>query len=316
MRGTVKKVGVALGAVGAAAAAGLAKATVAAVNYGDAIDKASKRTGISAENLQRLNLAAELSGTNIEGVEKGIKRMSSVVFDAQNGLMESVRAFDALGLSADEMAKKTPDEQLDAFLVALAGVENHSRRAALAQDIFGRAGTQLLPVIDGGVASYRTLIGEADKLNAVLSQDQVTAAANAKDAVTRLQSSLKALGFGAILLEGNKLADVMNTMAERVAAFSESGGLRDLADTLQSIADIMSFIVRAAKAIFDVGATVTKGAENLISRSGLTQTGFLTGQLSKGEGKFGAATASEEMLFRLKMIQENTFPIKATTEGT
>jgi hypothetical protein len=305
LRGGLKRIGAAFGAVGAAGVAGLAAATKKAIDYGDEIDKAAKRTGIGAEALQRYQLAADLSGASLQDLEKATKRSASVILDAQNGLMESKRALDDLGLSADDLAKKTPEQQLNAFLNALAGVENHSKRAALAQDIFGRAGTNLLPIIDGGSKAFRELMTEADRFNTILSQDQVTAAANAKDAMTRLQASLKALGFGAILTDGNSLADLLNTLAGRVAEFTESGGMRTLNDSLQSLASILKVVFALLKGIFEFGAAITKGGENLISGLGLTKAGIATNQLAAGTNQFGAASTSDLVLARMEMMMQN-----------
>jgi len=313
--GTVAKVGVALGAIGAAAAAGLAKATKKAIDYGDQIDKASKRTGIAAEQLQRYQLAADLSGASLADLEKATKRSASVILDAQNGLAESKRALDDLGLSADDLADKTPEQQLDAFLQGLAGVENASKRAALAQDIFGRAGTNLLPIIDGGVDAYRELLGEADKLGAVLSQDQVTAAAEAKDAITRLQAALNGLAFGAILSDGMSVADMFNEMAQEVAAFSESGGLRDLSDTFRSLVDVLKVVYVFLRGIVTAMAKVGQFSENLFSAAGITQGGRAFSQLSAGRGEFGAATTADLVLARLDMMMRDGLPVTPAKAG-
>ena len=307
LRPTIKGMGKAMLAIGAAASAALLKATRDAINYGDAIDKAAKRTGIGAEQLQRYQLAAELSGGSVQDLEKATKRSASVILDAQNGLAESVRALDVLGLSADDLAKKTPEQQLDAFLTALAGVENHSKRAALAQDIFGRAGTNLLPIIDGGVDAYKSLLNEADNLNAVLSQQQVTAAAEAKDAITRLGASIKGLAFGAILSDGMSVADMFNTMAQRVAEFNESGGMQTLTDTFQSLGQILGFVAKSLAWIFEQIGKAGKLGEDIIGAVGLTSTGQQFGRLGRGSGEFGAANKDELAIFRYMM--ENGIPV-------
>ena len=56
-------------------------------------------------------------------------------------------AFDALGLSAEQFKGLSPEQQFQLVANALGGVEDASTRAALAQDVFGKAGTSLTPVV-------------------------------------------------------------------------------------------------------------------------------------------------------------------------
>ena len=70
------------------------------LDTGDELDKMSKRLGISVESLSELKFAAEQSGASLDDIEKGVKKLSSSVFDANNGIKASSDAFRALGLNA------------------------------------------------------------------------------------------------------------------------------------------------------------------------------------------------------------------------
>ena len=80
--------------------------------------------------------------------------MASTVFDAGLGLKTATDSLDALGISIASLEGLSPEQQFQAFANALAGVEDASTRAALAQDIFGRSGTELLPLFHPGRAGY------------------------------------------------------------------------------------------------------------------------------------------------------------------
>lgn len=161
--------------------------------YGDTIGKMAKRTGLSVEELQKLGFAAELAGTNIEDLEKGIKRMASFMADVKDGLTESKRAMDALGLSIEDFDGLSPDETFNKFLVALAGVPNALERSALAQDVFGRAGTKLLPMLTDGAKGLAALKAEADKLGIILSPEDIRNAEEFKDALSRVKAALSGI---------------------------------------------------------------------------------------------------------------------------
>src|SRR6056297_299235 len=66
-----------------AALYGIAQKTA---NAGDEIQKMALRTGFSTEALSEFKHAAEISGTSIDSMEKGVKRMQRTLFDAERGL--------------------------------------------------------------------------------------------------------------------------------------------------------------------------------------------------------------------------------------
>ena len=172
-----------IGAIAGAAA--LAVALKKVTDKGDLFGKMSKRTGIAADELQRYAHAADLSGASIESVEKAVKRMAKVVRDGDRGLSTAVDALNELGLSADSLRGKSPTETFDAMTTAIAAVEDPLRKAALAQEVFGRAGTQLLPMLEGGAKGLADLKKEADDLGMIMSPQDVANAEKFKDELSR-----------------------------------------------------------------------------------------------------------------------------------
>ena len=71
--------GLKVGGAGLAAAVGLGKIASGFIERGDAIKKASDRIGDSAENVSLLGYAAEMSGTNLEGLENGLRKMQKAI---------------------------------------------------------------------------------------------------------------------------------------------------------------------------------------------------------------------------------------------
>ena len=77
--------------------------------------------------------------------------MASTVFDAEPRAQD----YDGLAGRPGHLGKRSlqglsPEQQFQLFANALAGVVDASTRAALAQDVFGRSGTQLLPLFTQG----------------------------------------------------------------------------------------------------------------------------------------------------------------------
>ena len=116
--GTAKRVGkIAAGlglALGAAAIGGAALSVKRYAQLGDTIHKMGLRTGFSAEALSELAHAAELSGTDINTLEGGIRRMQRTIYDAEQGLSTAVDGLDAVGRECRRTSKgKKPEKQFD-----------------------------------------------------------------------------------------------------------------------------------------------------------------------------------------------------------
>jgi len=188
-----KGLGIGVAAIGAAAV-GMGIASVKSfAAAGDEVQKMSLRTGFSTEALSELKHAAELSGASLDTIEKANKKLAKALVDANDGMTEYKEAFDKLGLSTSDLLKLTPEEQFAAVSEALAGVENETLKVALAQDLFGRAGTQLLPMLAQGAEGLAEMKQEARDLGLVFSQEAADDAAEFNDNITRLQGAFTGL---------------------------------------------------------------------------------------------------------------------------
>jgi len=67
------------------------------------------------------------------------------------------RAFERINVDYNELADLSPEEQFETIAFAIADLEDPTLRAATAQDIFGRAGTQLLPLFAEGAEGLDAL---------------------------------------------------------------------------------------------------------------------------------------------------------------
>jgi len=188
-------VAIGVGAAGFSLIAGAATLSIRSfAKAGDEVQKMALRTGFSTEALSELRHAADLSGSSLAGFETGVRRMQRTVFDASSGLAEAERSLEELGLTAEELQRLSPEEQFNRIAGALANVEDDSRKAALAQIVFGRSGTALLPMLAQGAEGLAAMREEARDLGIVFDQEAADKAAEFNDAITRLQASGQAFG--------------------------------------------------------------------------------------------------------------------------
>ena len=168
------KVGVA--AVGAAVAAFTFKAVNNFIATGDALDKMSRRTSISVEALDQLQHVFTLSGTTIQGFEKGIMTLQKQMLAATQGSKIAADAFAELEIPLEGIDQLSPEELFNKVAEGLVAMESDTRRAATAMALLGRFGTQVIPALDGGIEVFEEMREQAE-LSAFWTTEQASRAA-------------------------------------------------------------------------------------------------------------------------------------------
>lgn len=277
----VQAAGLKIAGLGMAALAAFGAAAKLFATLGDHLAKMSKRTGVSAEALSELAYAASLSGTDLDALEAGLRRMQKAISGSRDELDGADNAFTALGLSARALAQLSPERQFLTLAEALSRIADPTLRAALAMKIFGRGGTALLPLLRDGAAGIEKLRAEARRLGLSMGDADAQAAEELQDALGRLGRTLKmaAARIGAalapILTElANKIAGVMGRLSRWIA---QNRGL------LVSLAQIAALVLAAGVAIAAFGAVCTSLASAL---------GFLAGAIGVAMTVFKALAAA------------------------
>ena len=164
---------------------------------GDQLDKMAKRTGVAVETLSALSFAADRSGTSINSLEIGLRRLAANAADTAEGIGIAKEAFDRLGVSVVDAQGnlKSQDELLLELADTLGQMENSTLKAATAQDIFGRSGVEMLPLLAEGREGILALMKTAEDLGEVMTTDQAKAAADYIDAMRDVEGAFKGLKF-------------------------------------------------------------------------------------------------------------------------
>jgi len=178
--------------VGAGIGGGLLAMAKSFADTGDAIEKMSHRTGMSAEALSELGYVAQQCGTDIGTVEKSIKKMQMLMQEAGRGSQVAIDKLAALGLSYKQLAKLSPEEQFAAIIDRL-GQMDEASRAAHAMEILGQSASQLLPLINAGADGIAEMRAEAKRLGVSMSTQDAKAATALSDAFTRLKVSMQSI---------------------------------------------------------------------------------------------------------------------------
>lgn len=265
-----KKLGLAITAVGAVAAVTFTKMVKKYMETGDWIDKMSKRTGFSATALSELAYAADITGANLDLLEKGVRRMSRTVVEAGEGLESYLRAFRIIGLELKDLQGLNPEEQFMKIGKAIGNLSDETEKAAVAQMIFGRAGTMLIPLFKEGEEGIEKLRKEAHRLGIVFDTKAAKEAADFKDSLTALKGAFNGLGK-AIVKDivpklthmANHFTDVFVNVRGNTKTFAE-GILGFFKIIVQGIGGLMMAWTGLKAGVFKVSAYVAGQLEKFL----------------------------------------------------
>lgn len=187
--------------IAATAMVGMATKTA---NTADAIDEMSQKIGISREAYQQLDYICSQNGMTVDSLQNGMKSLTAAMDGAKGGTKSNIEQFEKLGISVTD-AKGNLRSQEDVMwetMSALQGMENQTEKARLATELFGKSGTNMMPILNGASGSIEEMKKQAKDLGLVLSDETIDSGAKLADNIEQLKSSFSAIGnkLGASLL--------------------------------------------------------------------------------------------------------------------
>ncbi len=208
-----------LGALGIGlAAVDFVSKTRDALDHADALGKLAQKTGLAVDELSRYSYAAKLADVSNETLAKGIKGLSEKMVDANDANSESARLFRTLGVDINGGIGPAIEKLADQF----AGLPDGATKTTLAVKLFGKAGQEMIPFLNGGADGIRRLKDEATALGIVIDKDTAAAAERFNDNMRAMKTGAESLGNTLATKTAAALADVTDAMKE---AYKEGGFL-------------------------------------------------------------------------------------------
>jgi len=177
----------------AATALGVAtiKANLASL---DQVAKTSAKLGLLPEKLAGLQIAFERTGVPIASGTMALQRMTRRLSEAAQGSGTAVKALRELGLSASDLVRLSPDQQLGRIADAMKNVTSQSDKVRLAFALFDSEGVGLVNTLKDGSAGLAAFQKEAERSGLAFSTDELERIEEANNAIGNLNSKFSALG--------------------------------------------------------------------------------------------------------------------------
>jgi hypothetical protein len=245
LKGAVAGFGAAI--AGSAIVGGLSAIVKKSIDAGDELFNLQAKTGVAASALIGIGNAAKLADVDMATLGKGLTKLNINLVKAAEGNEDLARKFQALGVEvkgADGQVVSS-DKALKQIADRFADMPDGAQKAAAAVAIFGKAGADLIPLLNEGAASM-------EQFTYKVSDDFAARSDLFNDTITEL--GIKTQGFGLELTDAllpalqsilEVFGELFDTKQDWTALFDViKVGVRSLATVLLAMIKLVDEAVR------------------------------------------------------------------------
>jgi hypothetical protein len=234
---TVLKMKTAFGTLGSVfSLAGIAELTKSTVDFGDELAKSAIKTGTTAQAISELAFAARQVNIDLPELTSSFEKMEKAISTAGTGNRATTDAFNALGISFEQISKLSPDQQFEEIANQISKLPDPTDRARASIAIFGKAGAELLPLFEQGAEGIELARQKAIDFGASLDADQIKKLADASTAVKDLGESFKILALTLASKAAPAMKQFLDSLTSAVTG-NEGEFLERRLTTLQALFD-------------------------------------------------------------------------------
>lgn len=245
---------VAIGSASTATAGAMVKATKATMNYGVEVNRNSQKLNMSKQGYQEWSYVLKRSGTSIDSLRMGMKKISTQIDEARNGSKSATENFKRLGLSVDDLKGKSQEEIFGLMVKRLQGIKDTTERSAIANKFFGRSAQEMAGLLNKSGKDVEALKKQAHDLGLVLSDDAISKSAEFRGKITELQSAFEGLRNKMAVKFLPALTDVTDGLSKLVQG-KEKEGLKQIQ---KGVNEFAKQLTKVLPTLFKVGGSVLK----------------------------------------------------------
>lgn len=234
VNGTLASLGVGI------SAAGLVAIVKNAIDAADHLNDLSKKTGVAVDVLGGIGFAAAQAGGDLETAAAAAGKLNKSIAEAGSGNKESVEAFKALGISVQDVGGrlKTADKVIAEVADKFENYADGPEKAAIALRLFGKAGADMIPLLNDGGEALRKNIEYFQKYSGV-TQD----IAEKSDAFNDALEKVKLLSGAAGNQIAAELLPTLQLLVEKMVAVKESSeGFSAVGKAIRTVIEAVSVL--------------------------------------------------------------------------
>lgn len=199
------------GLLGVTALLGGAKSIV---DFGGKITDLADQFSLSTDMVQGLSYAAEQTGTSVETALGAIRKVGVAAVDAVGGNEDKLKAFERLGVTAEQLKTLSPDQIFMQLAASLKDMPMTAQTFADIQDTLGKSGQELIPMFNEGLAG---MMQRAHEVGAIIDAETIAKLDEMGDTMGEAGTRLKA-AFAPVI---TFIMDGINSMLRGFEMISE-----------------------------------------------------------------------------------------------
>jgi hypothetical protein len=241
IRDSVNTATKALGALAVGMAAGAFAGWIkGAIDATDAVSDISQRTGIAIKDIAGLQMWFQKGGTEAGAFEGAMIKLSKKIADGG-------KEFDRLGIKTRDANGnlRTNVDVLRDSADAFAAMQDGTAKTALAVELFGKSGAELIPLLNEGSEGLREMNEMAEKLGLTFDEKTVNAAGDFNDTLDLMGAASQ----GVARQVAAQLLPTLNSLTGSMLQFITTG------DKVRGAADVIG---TGFKLIYTAGMLITQ----------------------------------------------------------
>ena len=257
----------------------------ATAEYGHELERTSQIVGLTTDELQRLNKGASVAGVGVDSLSTGLRFLSRNMSEAKQGGEEQAKVFAHAGVAYKDSTGKlrSAGDVITDVSTKFAKMEDGAEKTALAMQLFGRGGAELIPMLNLGGAELEKIGATAN----IISEEQIKAGVELVRTQKALEAQTKALWRGAVAPLLPAVTDLLKQflawkkanneiLKQRIKEFLGAGiaAVRGLGKAFQFAIEVMQFF--KTNWIATVGVIIALTGAWALANQGLVASFFAT----------------------------------------
>jgi len=268
--------------------------TIGTVKAADHIDEVAQATGLTTDELQELAYAGSFSSLSMEDMAQSMGFLSKAIVGAAGNSKELKKVFRDLKIPVRDSGGniRSTNDILGDLADRFSKMPGGAKKTALAMQIFGRSGKQLIPFLNAGKEGIAAFREEAHKLGVVLDEETIRKSTEVDDNMNRLEQTWKGVKFAV----GQELLPVLGEVVGKTLEWVKAN--RELIAT--RIKQFFEALFAAARATYTAIVFVVDGIKQFIA------------EFKAGEGPiFNIVSALNPFVKILHLLYANWQAVKA-----
>lgn len=249
----------ALGAIGAGLSVAAFTGWVrGAIDAADETSKLAQKIGLAVPQVAGLQLAFRQSGLDAGALQTSMSKLSVSIAGGSD-------AFKAMGISTKNTdgTLKSTRQILGEVADRFQDYEDGAAKTAIAVQVFGKAGADLIPLLNGGSAALDEFDSMAKKLGLTIDEDTAKKAEQFNDTLDLMGQGFKGI---ATQVAANLLPTLTGLADEFFTTMTEGDRLKDISDLIsKALKGVYATAVLVIEVVYTLGKTLMTAGKQFMA---------------------------------------------------